>query len=297
MVSDAPAQADPLTDQVVPTETAQAPSPASAPVASPASQIETLLASEPVTSAFDYSTVDGIREAAKANKALQDYLTKERIDAEKRGADKRDKDLRLQSGSAESVTKYHQTYIDRLNAGEDPAVLAKETPAFVQANAEWALVQTLTALVQPAFEGLSDEQKDILRADIEAAPQDSAKMTAVAEKTLAALQARIVRTTRESLDPEAEYNENPKFKEWADARVAKELETELTAQRTEQAARPGAPAMPVGTTPDASGDLVDNYMNMPEPERMAYALDLATNAPEEFERLEKALMDASGLRG
>ncbi len=296
MVSDAPAQAPSTTDQEVPDVAAQA-MPASAPSASPVSSVETLLASEPVTAAIDYSTVEGLRKATETNDALRNLLTKERLDAEKRGRDAYEKELRLQNGSAESVSKYHQTYIDRLNAGEDPAVLAKETPAFVQANAEWALVQTLTALVQPAFEGLSDEQKDILRADIEAAPQDSAKMTAVAEKTLAALQARIVRTTRESLDPEAEYNENPKFKEWADARVAKELETELTAQRTEQAARPGAPAMPVGTTPDASGDLVDNYMNMPEPERMAYALDLATNAPEEFERLDKALMDASGLRG
>jgi len=39
---------------------------------------------------------------------------------------------------------------------------------------------------------------------------------------------------------------------------------------------------------------VESIVNMPEAERMAYMLDLATNNPEEFARVEEMLMAAAG---
>ncbi len=293
MTTDAPAQASTAEDQALAPETAQTllPSASDLGVTLAPDPVSTS-ASEPVT--FDYSSIDGIRKAAESNDALRNFLTKERLDAEKRGADAEKRRLRLEGGSRESAQKTVQQIVARLNNGEDPEAVARDLPPYVAANADSERALVLKALTQQAIELATPDEQSALQALLDEA-DDPEAVTKITGHTLDALAKRIERQTREALTPEV-LDEDPKFREYIAARVAKELETELTAQRTEQGARSVAPSTPVGAAVPGTADLVDQIVNMPPDEQKSYMLDLAMNNPEEFERVEKMLYEAGGIR-
>lgn len=297
MVSDAPAQAAQVAAQDDPVASDQAPPSVSLAPVLPASTPDAQPASESVTP--DYSSFDGIRKATETNKALRDYLERQRLDTANAERQRLQNEMRREQGSAERANAYHRDLIDRLNNGEDPQTIARDTPLFVKANQEWATVEVLRALGQQAIELATPDEQSALRSLLDEADSGEA-VTKVTGHILDVLAKRTERQTREALTPETLYESDPRFKEWVDARAQQhaehELEAEMTAQRTEQNARGVAPSTPTGSPPASTSDEVERIIEMPEADRNAYMLDLAMNNPEEFERIEKLLYEASGLR-
>jgi len=289
-MADAPAQARPGTEDQESGITADQLMAVPAFEAAPVPEAATP-ASEPVT--FDYSTVEGIRAATEGNPALRNYLERERLNTTNTVKQQLQREWDQTEGSVERAQQTVRQIVDRLNMGEDPDTITRELPHFVTANANVARAEVLKSLAELAIASASPEMQTLLRADLDEAGSDPAGIEKVTGRALTALTER-VKTDSISGLTEDDLGAHPTVKDYIARKVAEELEIEMTAQRTEAGIRSGAPGTPQGIAPATDGDLVESIVNMPEAERMAYMLDLATNNPEEFARVEEMLMAAAG---
>lgn len=289
-MADAPAQARPGTEDQVTGLAADQLSAVPAFEAAPVPEAATP-ASEPVT--FDYSTVEGIRAATEGNPALRNYLEKQRLDTANAERQRLQREWDQSEGSIERAQQTVKSIVDRLDMGEDPDTISRELPHYVTANANVARAEVLRSLVEQAIANASPETQSLLLADLEEAGNSPAGIEKVTARALTALTEKVKTDTLTGLTEE-DLGAHPTVKDYIARKVAEELEIEMTAQRTEARIRSGAPATPTGVAPATDGDLVESIVNMPEAERMAYMLDLATNNPEEFARVEQMLMAAAG---
>lgn len=273
MVSDAPAQVTLPADQEAPSAAAQVvalPLPASVADGAPAPVIETPPASEPVTTEPDYSTAEGIRKAAEANEALRNYLERERLNAENTARQRVEAEMRRNQGSNERAQQYQEDLLRRIQAGEDPAELAKQTPLYVKANEDYARAEVLKALTQQAIDLASPDEQSALRALLDEAGSADA-VTKITASTLDALAKRIERQAREALTLDTLPKDSRLYQEIQEY-IRREAETEMNAREVERNAVTPGPRTPTGGSADQMTK--ERLNNMTSGERLAYLATL-----------------------
>lgn len=196
---------------------------------------------------FDLSTIEGIRRASEANPMLKAW----REEGFEAGRQRREAELRRDQGTVERAQAYHRSYVQRLAAGEDPEVLARETPLYVKANEDTARAELMRSLVQQAITLADEPGGAMLRTlaeEIEGKPEE---LQRVAQATLETALARARQEAIDNLDPET-LPKDHKLRRWLDDQKQHEVETELNAREIAAKQPVNAPRTPSGT-PSADG--------------------------------------------
>lgn len=239
-----------------------------------------------VTSDIDLSTPEAVR------KFLAQYPAYEAVQADVRNAERQrlQAEMRREQGSQEAVQKQMGQLIERLNAGEDPNVIAKEVPLIYTAAQDRARVEFAKGLFEQAkaldpdavaaLEGF-DENPDLTPEQFLALAQAATNAVANKSKRTGKDEAFAI----ESID---DIPVDTPLRKAIDAWHQKEIETEMTAQNIEANRREAPPSTSAGTV---AGEVdLSRFEGMSEPESAAYMMNLATTNPVEYEKVRDALL-------
>ena len=244
---------------------------------------------ESVPATYDIETADGVLEAAEKSVAMKNYLEKVRLDTANAERQRISNEMRQQQGSIVRAQAYHEYIVNQLNNGADAEELAKQTPLYVAANESWMRAELNRMLVEEAIASADEDQRDSMKIDLESATSAN-DMRALASKSLIAMRQKAQRDHLSELDPDV-LAEHPRFKDWFQDQVAKRMDEELNAQKTQSASsrRVNTPNIPVGSAPSAGINPVEfSQMSPRDQERM-----LSNLTPQQEDALMTSMYEAA----
>lgn len=240
---------------------------------------------------FDLTTPEGARKFAAQHPAFTAVFADERNAERQRALRERD----LEQGTQESVQAYHARLIDRLNSGEDPDVLAKETPQFYTAAQERSRIEMSQNLFNQA-KALDPESVSALDPFAENASTGDqwasvaqAAMNAAANKSKSLGRDEFMNA--ETLDG---IPEDAPIRKAIQAWHEQQLENDKMADSIEANRREIAPSTSGGTVSD--GVDLSRFEGMSDAQAQTYMLELATSNPAEYAKVKDALLGAMFAR-
>jgi hypothetical protein len=217
---------------------------------------------------FDLSTDDGIRAAAESNPALKGYFDKLQADAANTARQQRDNELRRESGTAEQARRYNESVIQRLRNGEDPDVIARETPLWVKANEDTTRAELYSQIATHAASLLPPAEAAVVKTLAESVQGKPEEMQQVAQTALNAVAAHSQARALDDFDPDTIDKNSPtwaRLQTWKERELTSEREAAAIAQQ--QAGRTNPPNAS-GTGPGSLGMTAEQARTM-TPEQAA----------------------------
>lgn len=193
---------------------------------------------------FDFNTPEGIRAAAKQHPAFEAVFADER----NRALQKFQSDLRREEGTVERASQTVKWAIDQIEAGADPAAVAKQMAPHVKANQDLSRMEI--------FQGILDQAKNLDPdslapfADLVESLQGSVdEVEKVATVALTAVSNGSRKQGRQEILDSEDIDALPesKLKTALQARVAREATAEVNAREIEAKKPDGIPSAPAGS--------------------------------------------------
>lgn len=230
---------------------------------------------------FDYSQIneDWIRAALDRSDVLKRVIKEREDNGFNAGRQKRDKELRLEQGSAEAAQRYHAWVVEQIELGADPNEIKKQTPLWVKANRDTERVTTAKTYAEKVLDAFNVEERDNITQAFDLIMDDPDR---VDELTSMVLNEALTRTSKSKI-ASLSLDDIPKDSAlWTavQSHIQNEVQKEYEAKLKEREPEPNAPSLPAGNV--SSADVLTKFKAMTPDERVEWRMNAS---PEEVDAL------------
>lgn len=219
--------------------------------------------------ALDLDTEAGLAAALERSALLRGRLEKAQNDGFQNGRQNRDAELRRDEGTAERAQAYHEWLTSQVEAGYDPAEIAKQTPLFVKANQDTTRSELGKAWVEASLGHFGEQEQEVIRGVMDTLT-DPTMIGDLASKTWEAAASKV----RQAAVANLSLDQIPKTSTLhteIQALVDAKLTAELAAREIEATRQPTAPRAN-GSAPGSVG-MTTNQARLMTPEAAAQLPD------------------------